>query len=185
MVIASGAMAAGGVGFNGTPGTHAPPRTLNGFKMTKFGADARPLDRSVSFVKGPTGKVLFSEPVLHLQIGHSYPDDWATWSNGYTGSVYFTGPSNNSVTLTLPAGTKAFYFYVEPDQFGAYDVLATADGASSGLVVVSDDYPNAGGARYFGFYAENSHATVKKVKVSVYGQTGDGQGFAIGEFGIN
>ncbi len=42
-----------------------------------------------------------------------------------------------------------------------------------------------GGAKYFGFYAKTKKARVTKVKVTITGESGSGQGFAIGEFGIH
>ncbi len=125
--MASAALAAGAVGYYGKPGTNAPPSTLKGFAMKKFGPHKRPTETNVTTVKGPTGKITFSKPVEHATIGSG----WESWSNGYTGSVYFTNEAN-SISFTLPRGTKAFYFYAEPTSLGTFDMTASADGASSG-----------------------------------------------------
>jgi hypothetical protein len=39
--------------------------------------------------------------------------------------------------------------------------------------------------QYFGFYATTKKARVTKVTVTITGESGGGQGFAIGEFGIH
>jgi hypothetical protein len=159
-----------GLVFDGSPGTGAPPSTLGPYTMKAFGADSQPLDTDVSGVSGPTGEVSFSPALEHDQIGNG----WATWSNGYTGDVYATG-SAESATVTLPAGTDAFYLYAEPDEFETFTVTATAqDGTSSGPVNVEGE----SGATYFGFYGTGG-ATVSTITI-----TTEGDDFAIGEFGI-
>lgn len=84
----------------------------------------------------------FSNPLNHRQIGNG----WATWSHGYTGDVYYE--QSNTVTITLPAGTRAFYLYIEGNNFGTANITATAnDGTTSGPIPVV----GASGARYYGF----------------------------------
>jgi len=125
----------------------------------------------VSGVDGPTGGVGFSPSLTHYTVGGG----WATWSNGYTGDVYAT--ETQSVTLTLPDLTKAFYFYAEPDQFETFSMVATSDdGATSGPIAVD----GFAGAQYFGFYATGS-SSVKSITIT----GGDPDGFAVGEFGIS
>ncbi|HEX3964539.1 MAG TPA: hypothetical protein VHZ03_49160 [Trebonia sp.] len=54
-----------------------------------------------------------------------------------------------SVTITLPAGANAFYFYAEPQQFENFTMTATtSDGTTSGPISVA----GYAGAKYFGFY---------------------------------
>jgi hypothetical protein len=89
--------------------------------------------------------------------------------------VYFTG--GTQITITLPPGTKAFYFYAEPEQFAVFSVQATAqDGTTSGPIPVQGE----AGAQYFGFYGTGA-ATLASITVT----TADPSGFAVGEFGIN
>src|SRR5205085_4436796 len=80
LALASGALAGGKIGFSGRPGTHRPPAKLGGFLMKKFGADNRPLGNTVTFVRGPTGKVRFSQPLNHARVGSG----WSTgqWVHG-------------------------------------------------------------------------------------------------------
>ena len=126
------AAASSGIVFNGSPGTGPAPATLGPYTMHPFAADPQP-DGTVSGASGPTGRVTFAPALNHEQVS---PDGWQTWSNGYAGDVYATG-SAESVTITLPVDTAAFYLYAEPDTFATFSVTATAqDGTSSGPVGV-------------------------------------------------
>jgi hypothetical protein len=157
--------------FDGSPGTGPPPATLGPYTMTAFGPDGRPDGTTVSDVPDPAGTIAFSPSLTHTHVGVG----WATWSHGYTGDVYFTG--GTQITITLPAGTKAFYFYAEPNQFAVFSVQATAqDGTTSGPIPVQGQ----AGAQYFGFYGTGA-ATLASITVT----TADPTGFAVGEFGIN
>jgi hypothetical protein len=167
------------IGFDGSPGTNAPPATLGGYTMTPFGLDPQPVCPVGGFivtgVTDPAGTIGFSQPLSHDRIGGC----WATWSHGYTGDVYDNASSADptSTTMTLPAGTKAFYFYAEPNAFDLFNVTATAqDGTSSGPIPVQGN----SGAQYFGFYGTGD-ATIASVTVTAPADAG---GFAVGEFGI-
>lgn len=164
------AAATGSIVFDGSPGTGVPPSTLGSHSMSGFPADPSPIGSVVTSVSGPTGDVTFSPSLVHDKIGYS---GWLTWSNGYTGDVYAS--SGGKVTITLPAGTQAFYFYAEPDSFGTVAFTATAqDGTSSGPVEVA----GGAGARYFGFYTTSSSSPLSSITVSASGE------FAVGEFGV-
>jgi hypothetical protein len=164
------AAATGSIVFDGSPGTGAPPSTLGSHSMSGFPADPSPVGSTVTGVSGPTGDVTFSPSLVHDKIGYS---GWLTWSNGYTGDVYAS--SGGTLTITLPAGTQAFYFYAEPDSFGTVAFTATAqDGTSSGPVEVA----GGAGARYFGFYATSASSPVTSITIAASGE------FAVGEFGV-
>ena len=79
--------------------------------MQAFGTDSQPTGQPVRGVTGPSGEISFSPELNHATVGAG----WQTWSNGYTGDVYST--SGQTVTVTLPGGTRAFYLYAEPQQF--------------------------------------------------------------------
>jgi hypothetical protein len=165
--------------FDGSPGTAAPPATLGPYTMTPFGPDPQPLcpdeGSSVTSVTDPAGTITFSQTVQHDQATGPC---WATWSHGYTGDVYDTIGSVDptSVTITLPAGTRAFYLYAEPNVFDVFEITATAqDGTTSTIPVQGDS-----GAQYFGFYATGT-LNLALITVST---TADAGGFAVGEFGI-
>jgi hypothetical protein len=176
--------------FDGSIGTGSPPATLGAFTMTPFGADSQPVctfdgtnppvTAPASSVVDPAGTITFDEALNHDRIGSS-PNCWLTWSNGYTGDIYDTAliPSSNpgQVTITLPGGTNAFYFYAETDQFSDFTVTATeAGGQTSGPVTVNGH----GGATFFGFHGIDG-ATVTSITIT----DTDSFGFAVGEFGIN
>jgi hypothetical protein len=182
LALAGVAVAAGSVKFDGSPGTGAPPSKLDGAKMQKFKRDGRPRFKQVTNVSGPTGQITFSGGVFHLVVKNlNKKGYWRTWSNDYHGDVYFAPPP--STTITLPAKTTAFYFYVEPNDPGGFTVTATASGTSSGAVKVR----GAGGAKFFGFVAKSgAHLTTIKVSSSDrYKSKKRPGGFAIGEFGIH
>lgn len=180
--------AAGSIQFDGSPGSAAPPSTLGPFSMTPFGDDGRPTHTTVTTVPAPTGGVLtFDRPVGHEKIG----DGWGNWSHGYTADVYCTtavnctggtpGPGEESLLMTLPTNTFAFYFYAESDKFATFHFTATAqDGTSSGAVPVT----TPDGAKYFGFFSNDPSNPIVSITVTT-DLTSTDFGFAIGEFGIS
>jgi hypothetical protein len=156
-------------------GTAAPPSMIGPYTMTPFGPDGRPLFTDVSTVPAPTspgGDVVFSTPAEHLRIGSG----WATWSNGYTGDVYWSHSGVTSETLTMPVGTGAFYFYAEPNPFATFSFTAT--GTDGTLFASSGPTPVAGDAGAYGFAFWVTGTTLKQVSVS------SSVDFAVGEFGI-
>ena len=149
-------------------GTGAPPATLGGFTMTEFGPDGRPLFTNVSTVPAPGGGAVgFSPAADHFRIGMG----WATWSNGYTGDVYY---SNGlfSLTMTLPTHTLAFDFYAEPNPFATFTFTAV-----DSAVVIASVNGNSG-ANGFGFYLSPLGGSLGPITIS---STVD---FSVGEFGI-
>lgn len=152
-------------------GTAAPPGTLGGFTMTAFGADARAEFTNVSNVASPLGgDVGFSSPLNKRNVGSG----WATWSHGYTGSVYFS--AGTGVTLTLPSMVSAFYFYVQPNSFASYVFTITE---TSGAQFVKSIVGNSG-ANGFGFYG-TAGSLISSIAIST---SSSALGFAVGEFGI-
>ena len=165
------ALASGSIVFDNSVGTGAPPASLGGIPVSQFASDTQPTFTSVGSVKGPSGDITFSSPLEHLTVGNG----WATWSNGYAGDVYWTEGAN-STTVTLPAGTTAFYLYAEPNPFATFAITATAqDGTSASGTASVDGFA---GAQIFGFYTTGDE-TIASVTVS------SSIDFAIGEFGMN
>ncbi|GLR17321.1 IPTL-CTERM sorting domain-containing protein [Portibacter lacus] len=167
----------GSIIFDGSPGTNAPPPTLGGQTMTPF-----PLDPNANYtslnqvaVPGSADFITFSQNVSKRTIN----DGWnSLWSHGYTGDVYFN--TTSSLTLTFPAGTSAFYFYAETNQFGSFTMEAIgSDGTSSGPIDVFTS-PSVGGSQYFGFYTDSEACEIMTITIT----TDDTSGFAVGEFGI-
>lgn len=165
-------------------GTTAPPATLGptgggeSYSMTSFGLDSSPLGNghpaTTSVASSLGGSIQFSEALTHDTIGHG----WATWSNGYTGSVYDTVYSSNfeSLTITLPANTGAFYFYSEPNEPCNYEIAATSNNGTTTTITIN----GKGGATGLGFYTDPG-ATITSITVNALAGT---EGFAVGEFGI-
>jgi PKD repeat protein len=157
-------------------GTAAPPASLGGWTMTAYSPSVQgaiPNGTDVySIPGGPiSGFPVLSDPVNKRTIGSG----WATWSHGYTGPVFFRG--GDTLTLTLPINTRAFLFYVEPDNFGIFNFTVTTDsGTSSGSVGVN----GTGGARGFGFYTAANDSIVS---ITIAADPA-AAGFAIGEFSI-
>jgi hypothetical protein len=174
LTVGTGSAAASStVTFDGSPGTAAPPATLGPYQMTPFGTDPQPSGQTVTGVTAPAGEITFSGALEHLTVGAG----WATWSHGYPGDVYatYSSATPDSVTVTMPPNTIAFYLYTEPNPFAVIDITATTDhGTTSGAIPVNGH----AGAQYFGFYTDGS-TSIQTITVS------SSTDFAIGEFGIN
>lgn len=176
--------------------TAAPPAKLGIFDMVPFASDATPIGNSslsvpVPLGSTPVGNVGFSTELFHYKA-NSAPLAWATWSNGFNGHVYhydLTAVSEpaqtDSITLTLPASTKAFYFYVEPEFFGPFDFQISATTADGGSNMIPAQLINGqGNAKGYGFYVADA-AAPSLTTVSIAGTDTWPGGFAIGQFAIN
>jgi hypothetical protein len=154
-------------GIGGGPA--APAATLGPYTMTPFGPDASPEYSTITSITSPLGGSLgFDIGMSHRLIGSS----WATWSHGYTGDVYYTNGAM-SITMAMPAGTGAFYFYAEPNPFALYEIVATTPAGTS----ISQSVDGNAGAAYYGFYGTDGDL-LNTITVS------SGVDFAVGEFGI-
>ncbi len=153
-------------------GTGAPPATLGVYSITLFPPDGTPEFTPLTDVASPLGgNVTFDIAAEHRIVGSS----WATWSHGYLGDIYFA-PNVSSLTISLPASTGAFVFYVEGDALAEASFTATAnDGASLTLAILGN-----AGANGFGFYSDGITPLTSITLVNNSG--GD---FAVGEFGIS
>jgi hypothetical protein len=135
--------ALGEIVFDGSPGTGSPPATLGGYEMTSFPLDDRPIWDDVTSVPSPLGGELsFSSPMNHRRLG----DGWSYVGHGYSGDVYFGVLP--SLTLNMPPGTTAFYFYVSSGGFTNFEVTAE-DGTTTGPMADKWDLPSS----FIGFYA--------------------------------
>ena len=172
IMILAGATAAPAAITGVAGGTAAPAATLGPYTMTPFPADPQPTGYSpVTSVASPLGgSVGFSITMQHALA----VSEWATWSHGYTGDVYYTG-GVTSVTMTMPAGTDAFYFYAEPNPFNVYEIVATAQDGTQITQMVS----GSAGASYYGFYGTGG-SLIGSIAVT----TPQPVDFAVGEFGI-
>jgi hypothetical protein len=87
--------------------------------------------------------------------------------------VYFTG-GPTSQSIKLPDGTKAFYFYVEPDPFAMHKFEVVAE---PGPVSATLEAHGSSGAKYVGVY--NKEGTISRIKITCV----SGAAFASGEYG--
>lgn len=165
----AGAATVGSVRIVTSPGTDTPPERLGASSMTTIGQDPR--TGTVRSVDTPVGAISFNKDVEIYQV----PDDWATWSHGYTGSVYVPSNGSEKLKLNMPPKTRAFYFYVEPNDFDLLDVTVTLTDSKAAVTKPVD---GEGGAQYFGIYATGT-ATIRQIQVESQDTT-----FAVGEFGI-
>lgn len=174
-----------GIVFDGSPGTSAPPATLGPYSMTPFAPDTRPYGNTVMTVPSPLFfPIGFYPSQIHSQVGNfttvPLADWWATWSNGYTGDVYWN--NDQKLTIFLPPDTGAFYFYAEPYlPFGStFTISATSQDAQSGPVSVA----TSAGAEYYGFYATGLDWVTSVTITSNCCSDGEENAFGVGEFGI-
>jgi hypothetical protein len=148
--------------------------------MTPFGADPQVQHQLIASVTSPLGGDLGLNPDLslnpdnplmdHLLVGNGWV---GSWLNGYVGDVYWTGPPYypvpHSVTITMPAGTGAFYFYCADDNYSLFDTATAQNGVS-----ISQHCANA---PYYGFYGTNGDL-ISSITITAQGA------FVVGEFGI-
>jgi hypothetical protein len=157
-------------------GTGGPPSTLGGFAMTPV-----PFFSSPPTAPACTG-ILPGTPIPTPAAGSNIVvspwtykacigSGWATWSHGYQGDVYYTGGSR-SQSIKLPAGTRAFYFYVEPNPLDdLYEFQVKADGVLSPIF----EAHGSSGAKYVGVY--NTAGTINSIEIACEVD------FASGEYG--
>lgn len=156
-------------------GTEAPPAHLGPFIVLPFSRVAQaaiPDGTLVTEIPGSPGRGTLTAdvPLGKETVGFG----WATWSHDYKGPV-FANFSGNTVTLTTPH-TRAFYAYVEPNNFDVFNVTVTTDdGGTSGPIPVQ----GFAGANGFGFYT-TAGETIMTVTITVDPLA---EGFAIAEFG--
>jgi len=164
-------------------GNVAPPAQLGTHTMTPFDQtpQAAIVENSTvtSIPGGPGGAVVGVSPAsrkLTDGVGWNAPTSWPGGANVF----FFSEFGVSSQTLTLPANTKAFYFYVESNYYStSFEYTVTTDsGATSTPTVVAGN----GGGHGFGFY---STAGENITTITVSGNGLSGGGFIIGQFGIS
>lgn len=134
-------------------GTANPPATLGGYTMVPYVPAA-----------------ITGTEETSVGVG------WATWGQGYTGTVFFD--LGTTIDLTLSGKTSAVDFYEEPNLFETFDMTATD---SSGASVTQSINGYAGSAGV-GFYEDTAGVYLSSITVTV---TSAAEGEAIGEFGVN
>jgi hypothetical protein len=160
-------------------GTAAPPAAVGPISVQPFDTVPQAAIADFTAVTSIPGSPIGGTLTLNTSAEkRTVPGSWGTWSHGYTGPVFFASTTPTTRTLTLPAGTTAFYLYVEPNAFATFNVeCVTASGISSGLIPVT----GASGATGFGFYATNQDL-LATITINV---DAGASGFAIAEFGAS
>lgn len=157
-------------------GTSAPPASLGGYTMSPFAQTFAPPSASVTTVTDGGNTLTFDRAVTTAGVGNG----WGTWSNGYTGQVFHTASTRDtSLGITLPTGTKAFYFYAQPNTFGNFDITLSYTGATGSPA--TQNVSGSAGAKFFGIYGTAGEDLTGTLSIT----TTDQFGFAVGQFGIN
>ncbi|HWS77626.1 MAG TPA: hypothetical protein VN205_04535 [Thermomonas sp.] len=162
-------------------GTSAPPATIGGHSLQQFDQAPQSALAEYSTVGVVPGNPVAGDLTLSPS-GSKYTasGSWgsAPWPGSYTGAIYLIASTTG--TLSLPANTKAFYFYTQGNQIGTNTITATTDsGTTSGPIAVYSNF-GAEGATGFAFYT-----TAGESITSITINTSSSSGFAIGEFAIN
>jgi hypothetical protein len=139
--------------------------------MTRFTDSSAADFTNVSSLSSPNGFTLsFNTAPNKRTVGV----DWATWSHGYNGAVYFQ--TGNSEVLSLSPNAGAFDFWIEPNNFGVFTITATAQDGST----VTESINGDAGASGVGFFAD-SGSFIASITVTA---PSSAAGFAMGEFGV-
>ncbi len=164
-------------------GNVAPPASIGGHAMTPF--DLAPQNAIADFTSDilvipgnpGTGALSLSRSASKFTAPYSWNSQWA---GNTVGPVYRIDGNFNDVTLTLPPGTTAFYFYTSPHRYGTFNMTAVTDsGATSGVIPV---LTGTAGSNGFGFYS-TAGETISSVTVTLQSESAIGLG--VGFFGIN
>jgi hypothetical protein len=160
----------GGGNFSDQPaGWDQNPGTLGPYSMTKYDLfdpqfpppPSSPINTTTAHAdSGPTHWVDFGATVSHRHIGFG----WATWSGGYTGSVYYTGGAQ-SLMLNMAPGTVAFSLFFEPNPFDLRVFTVTGTDSDGNSVVITQDAHGSSGATWAGFWTTGG-ATLANIQVT-------------------
>jgi hypothetical protein len=158
-------------------GTAPPPAFLGGIPVIPF--DLAPQEQipdhtEVLEIPGaPTGPIPVNDVLEKLTVPTTFP----SWSHGYTGPVFAKIPPMSEGTepnreLTLPAGTRAFYLYLQVVAKGPENVSVRSGDAVLGAVVDPD-----GGATGFAFYTDDPDEFLSEIVINRFD-------FGLAELGI-
>ena len=179
LMLAAGSFAANAAVLFQNLGRSAPPAVIGGHAVTPFDQAAQAaipdFTSSIAVIPGNPGPGVLgiSPAATKYTVGSSWNSNWG---HPYSGPIFRA--SGHPVVLTLPAGTKAFYFYSHTDLYGTFTYTVTTDsGTSSGSVAVTSGYGEGSGANGFAFYS-----TAGESITSITVDSGSPAGFA--EFGI-
>lgn len=162
-------------------GTAAPPGSIGGYPVAPLTPDPTAVGAAVTSVGAGAELVSFDNPLIHYRVG----DGWSSWSHGFSGSVYWfdqLGLGVDTLTLLLPAETRAVQLYVQPNFLGTQSIGLSA--ANGGAAQYFGAYPleGNGGAGGFGFYVAPGSPALSAITLHGLGTFPDG--FAVGELGL-
>ena len=166
------------IGYDLSPGTGPRPAMLGGYSLMPFPAESRAELSVVNTVAPPppySGQLAFDQPLEVDNIGSA----WQSWNPSYSGAVYYDATDVSgvtSLTMTLPPYTRAFYFYLQPNNVSTFNFTVASGPASTPVTVTG-----SGGAQCVGFYAQNGASLTS---ITVDQPDGTAAGFAVAEFGI-
>ncbi len=151
-----------------------------GYQMVAVTDSTAPDNSSVTSLASPDGDLSFTTPLEKRTV----PTSFSYWSHNYTGPVYLS--SSSSDTINLPDGIEAFDLYIEPNNLGRFDITASgADNTTSSSTTQS--VAGFNGAKYFGFYS-NGADEIKTVTITIPTPTNPlsvPTNFAIGELRVS
>ena len=164
-------------------GIVAPPSALGPYTMVSYPDDTRLLGQQVTDVPSPLGyaDLQLNKALYHYKIGYG----WATWSHGYTGDVYalFDYANGSDLQITLPPNCLAFYLYVAPNLYQAFDFEVKSQASLISTQILLSGVQGNAGANGVGFWTDDPSDQL--LTITVREVLGQAQGFAVGEFGIN
>ncbi|MGE0481464.1 MAG: LamG-like jellyroll fold domain-containing protein [Phycisphaerae bacterium] len=149
-------------------GGGAPPTNIGPFPVAQLCPDTRPIYQSVTDAPNGGLDYTFSVPMRHERV----TCDWCVWGTGYECDIY-TSALVNTVTINVPPGTPALYFYAQPISGGVNVPITAVANDGTSVTQMSTGCFNARG---FGFYSTGAPLTSITVSTT-------GSGIALGQFG--
>lgn len=149
-----------------------------GFNMVNVSDNNAPNLGLISTLSSPVGNVTLGSEVEKRTIGSS----WNTWSNGYSGDVYYNRGATN-LEITMPFDVAAFDLYLQPEQYKMFEIAVTVM-TSTGLTTttLAQNIDGKGGAKYFGFYGTDGDV-LKSITITDK-SGGAAKGFAFAQMRI-
>jgi PKD repeat protein len=177
LVVSTGAMDAWDLG------QVAPPAHLGGYSLVAALAQTASVGTGVDTVDFPGGRQAAFDGMLELmRIGQG----WEKWSHGYGGDVLYWDElllGRSTVTLTLPAGTRVFSLFLEPNFFGPASFAVTAANGVESILLDAWSVEGEGGARGLAFGVRAGAPDLVSITFSGLNTIPDGFGF--GELALN
>gem|GEM_PF-3569023 len=164
-------------------GQVAPPAHLGGYSLVAALAPSASVGAAVDKVDFPGGRQAVFDGMLELmRVGQG----WEKWSHGYGGDVLYWDElllGRSTVRLALPAGTRVFSLFLEPNFFGPASFRVTASNGAESIFLDGWSVEGEGGARGLAFGVRAGAPDL--VSVTFSGLNPDPDGFGFGELALN